>query len=62
MGKREKIFFIVWGIILFPLLALYLKIHFNLNDTAFGEILTYMTAMKFIFASAVGFSDWNRSP
>lgn len=62
MTKREKTFFIIWGMILFPLLLLFLLMKCDLDKSMITPFLTFMAAMKAVYAGSDGFNNWNSTP
>jgi hypothetical protein len=58
MSKREKMFFILWGFIFFPLLLLYLRLHFGLDAATVATMLAYLAGMH----GWQAFDNWNKSP
>ncbi len=62
MSKREKTFYIVYGMVFFPLLLLFLVLHEHLDSSLITPFLTFMVSMKAIYAGADGFKKWNETP
>lgn len=62
MNKMEKIFFAVWGIVLFPLIMLFLVMKCNLDLKLVPSFLTFMASISGVYLGARGFDNWNSTP
>lgn len=50
MSKRERLFFTLWGLTLFPLLIVFVTVKYSLGSPVILALLTYMGGVKYILA------------
>lgn len=48
MTKRERLFFMLWGLILFPLLIIWVTVKFTMGAGVLISLLAYMGCVKFL--------------
>lgn len=62
MCGGEKIFYLIWGIVIFPLLIITLRMKYALDVPTIESILMYMGGLKVAYAGARGYDAWLKSP
>lgn len=62
MNATEKLFFMIYGIVIFPLLLLYLVINHLLSETLVSPLLTFMASISGVYLGARSFDMWNSTP
>jgi len=54
MTKRERLFFMIWGLVTFPLLILWVAVQFKMGAEVILGLLTYMGGVKFLLTKDAG--------
>ena len=48
MSRKDRLFFIAWGLVIFPCIIIVVTIKFNLGAPVIIALLTYMSVVKFL--------------
>ncbi len=62
MTRLEKIFFILWGMVIFPLLLILLVMIFHFDKDLVNPFLIFMGTINGVYLGARGFENWTNTP